>query len=126
VLREAAAATYPIELAEPIPPALRQRYLLRGVGERQGVVRVVPELRARVRFRRLNFMAEHYPLGVFDIVFFRNVMIYFDRATQKQVLERQCRVLRPGGFLFIGHTENISGLGLPLEACSGSVYRRRA
>ncbi len=124
VLREAAAATYPAALADPLPPALRQRYLLRGTDKRHGEVRVVPELRAKVRFRRLNFMADHYPLGEFHIVFFRNVMIYFDRATQKQVVERQCRVLRPGGYLFIGHTETVTGLELPLVAVSNSVLRR--
>jgi len=126
VLREAAAATYLAALAEPIPPALRQRYLLRGKTERSGLVRVVPELRAKVRFLRLNFMAEHYPLGQLHIVFFRNVMIYFDLATQKQVLERVCRVLLPGGFLFIGHTESVSRLGLPVAVESSSVLRRLA
>ena len=125
VLREAAAATYPVALAEPIPPAMRQRYLLRGKDKRKGQVRVVPELRAKVRFSRLNFMADHYPLGgEFHVVFFRNVMIYFDRATQKQVVARQCRLLRPGGYLFIGHTETVSGLDLPLEPVSNSVLRR--
>jgi len=124
VLREAASATYPAELAEPIPAALRQRYLLRGKSERNGQIRVVPELRSKVRFRRLNFMVSHYPLGEAHIVFFRNVMIYFDQATQKQVVERMCRVLVPGGFLFIGHTESVSRLGLPLAAESGSVLRR--
>ena len=123
-LREATAATYPAELVEPVPPALRQRYLMRGKAARGGMVRVVPELRAKVRFARLNFMASHYPLGELDVVFFRNVMIYFERATQKQVLERQCRLLRPGGYLFIGHTESVAGLDLPLVAVTSSVLRK--
>jgi chemotaxis protein methyltransferase CheR len=125
ILRQAIAATYPVALTEPIPPAMRQRYLLRGVGARSGLVRVVPELRTRVTFRRLNFMDEHYPLGELDVVFFRNVMIYFDRATQKRVVERQCRLLRPGGYLFVGHTESVAGLNLPLVARSNSVLQRR-
>jgi chemotaxis protein methyltransferase CheR len=124
VLREAAAATYPAVLAEPVPVALRQRYLMRGKAARGGMVRVVPELRAKVRFSRLNFMAPSYPVGEQDIVFFRNVMIYFDRATQRQVLERQCRVLRPRGYLFIGHTESVAGLDIPLHAETSSVLRR--
>ena len=123
-LREAAAATYPAELVEPVPPALRQRYLMRGKSARGGMVRVVPELRAKVKFGRLNFMASHYPLGELDIVFFRNVMIYFERATQKQVLERQCRVLRPGGYLFIGHTESVAGLDIPLTPETSSILRK--
>jgi chemotaxis protein methyltransferase CheR len=126
VLREAAAATYPDELVEPVPLALRQRYLMRGKAARGGMVRVVPELRAKVKFRRLNFMAERYPLGEFDVVFFRNVMIYFDRATQKRVLERQCRLLRPGGYLFIGHTESVAGLDLPLIPETSSILRKPA
>jgi chemotaxis protein methyltransferase CheR len=124
VLREAARATYPAVLIEPVPPALRQRYFLRGKGARGGQVRVVPELRAKVRFERLNFMASHYPLGEFHIVFFRNVMIYFDRATQKQVLDRQSQLLRPGGYLFIGHTESVAGLELDMITESSSVLRR--
>jgi chemotaxis protein methyltransferase CheR len=122
-LREAAAATYPEDLAAPIPLPLRQRYLLRGKAERRGFVRVVPALRAKVEFRRLNFMAEHYPLGALHVVFFRNVMIYFDRDTQRQVLERQCRLLVPGGYLFIGHTESTAGLGIPLIGQASSVFR---
>ena len=77
-----------------------------------------------MKFNRLNFMASTYPLGEFDVVFFRNVMIYFDRATRKQVLERQCRLLRPGGYLFIGHTESATGLELPLVAETSSILRR--
>lgn len=126
VLREAASATYPAELVEPVPPALRQRYLMLGKAARGGMVRVVPELRAKVKFRRLNFMAERYPLGEFDVVFFRNVMIYFDRATQKRVLERQCRLLRPGGYLFIGHTESVAGLDIPLTPETSSILRKTA
>jgi chemotaxis protein methyltransferase CheR len=125
-LREAAQATYTADLVEPVPAALRQRYLLRGTAERSGWVRVVPELRAKVRLMRLNFMDDQYPVGEHDIVFFRNVMIYFDRATQKQVLERICRVLRPGGYLFVAHTESVSGQGLPLVSEASSVHRRLA
>jgi chemotaxis protein methyltransferase CheR len=123
-LRDAAAATYPAELADPIPPQLRQRYLMNGKAARRGMVRIVPELRARVKFRRLNFMATHYPLGEFHVVFFRNVMIYFDRETRRQVLTRQCRLLRPGGYLFIGHTESVAGLDIPLTTEATSVLRK--
>ena len=123
-LQAAAAATYPAELAEPIPLHLRQRYVMHGKAARRGMVRVVPELRARVKFRRLNFMAEHYPIGEFDVVFFRNVMIYFDRETRRQVLVRQCQRLRPGGYLFIGHTESVAGLDIPLTAVATAVLRR--
>ncbi len=124
VLRQAAAATYTADVAAPIPPALRQRYLLRGKAHHAGHVRVVRALRDKVTFRQLNFMAEHYPLGELHVVFFRNVLIYFDRPTQKQVLERQARLIVPGGYLFISHSESAAGLELPLISMSSSVYRR--
>jgi chemotaxis protein methyltransferase CheR len=126
VLRAAARATYPVELVEPVPQALRQRYLMNGTAELRGQVRVVPELRAKVKFQRLNFMDGHYPLGEVDIIFFRNVLIYFDRSTQKQVLERQCRLLRPGGYLFVGHSESVAALEIPLISVFTSVLRRTA
>jgi chemotaxis protein methyltransferase CheR len=124
VLREAAAATYPVALAEPIPLALRQRYLLRGKGARAGEVRVVKALRDKISFRQLNFMDDHYPLGELHVVFFRNVMIYFDRPTQHAVMERQIRLLVPGGYLFIGHTESAAGLAAPMTVMASSVLRR--
>jgi chemotaxis protein methyltransferase CheR len=123
VLREAAAAIYPAEVTAPIPPALRQRYLLRGTGARRGAVRIVPELRRKVSFARLNFMDRDYPVGKCHVVFFRNVMIYFDRPTQQQVLERQSRVLVPGGYLFISLTESSAGLSVPMTQVSRSVLR---
>ena len=125
VLREAIAATYPEAVVAPIPLPFRRRYLLRGKDRQRPQARIVPELRRRVTFSRLNFMDDAYAVrGPFDIVFFRNVMIYFDRATQQQVVARQCHHLRPGGYLFIGHTETISGLELPLAGVSSSVWRR--
>jgi chemotaxis protein methyltransferase CheR len=107
-----------------VPRALHARYLLRGKGERRGLVRVAPELRARVKFQRLNFMAQRYPLGEFHVVFFRNVMIYFDRPTQQDVLGRMAHQIVPGGYLFIGHTESVAGLSLPLVAEATAVLRK--
>lgn len=125
VLRQAALATYPAELVEPVPPELRRRYVMRGKGARAGQVRIVPELRRNVKLARLNFMDDRYPVpGELDVVFFRNVLIYFDRPTQEQVVGRICRHLRPGGHLFIAHTESLSGLALPLDGLANSVYRR--
>jgi chemotaxis protein methyltransferase CheR len=126
-LKAATEATYDAALAAQIPAPLRQRYVMRGKGTRAGVVRIVPELRAKVRFARLNFMDTSYPVpGELDVVFFRNVLIYFDRPTQDQVVNRICRHLRPGGYLFVAHTESFSSLDAPLEAVTSSVARRRA
>jgi chemotaxis protein methyltransferase CheR len=125
VLREARAATYDEDLVEPLPLAWRKRGLLRSREPARGVVRIAPGIRRHVTFDRLNFMAERYALpGELDVVFFRNVLIYFDQATRQQVVQRQCRYLRPGGYLFVGHAENLSGLDLPLVATGSSVWRR--
>lgn len=124
-LREAAAATYDEALIDPVPEALRRRYLLRGRDRARGLVRIAPELRRRATFSRLNFMDERYPIPKeLDVIFFRNVMIYFDQATQERVIERQLRHLRPGGYLFVGHAESLSRHGLPLHAESSSIYRK--
>jgi chemotaxis protein methyltransferase CheR len=79
-----------------------------------------------VKLAQLNFMADHYPIPERDIVFFRNVMIYFDRPTRQRVLERMSRRLAPGGYLFIGHSESAAGLTLPLVAQGGSILRSPA
>jgi chemotaxis protein methyltransferase CheR len=123
VLQRAVAATYAESLGEPIPPDLRSRYLLRD--KQRGLIRIDPALRARVSFVRLNFMQSRYRLqGPFDVIFFRNVMIYFDKATQEAVVQRQCRLLRPMGYLFIGHSESLAGLDVPLHTVSTSVFRK--
>jgi chemotaxis protein methyltransferase CheR len=86
-----------------------RRHFLRGTGPNHGSIRVKPELRAMVEFRTLNLMDEHWGLGEpFDIVFCRNVMIYFDAPTQRLMLERMHRVMAPQGLLFAGHSENFS------------------
>ncbi|MBO1081545.1 chemotaxis protein CheR [Roseomonas sp. 573] len=125
VLETALLGIYPEEMAAPVPPAMRGRYLRRGRGESSGLVRVAPELRQFVRFRRLNLMDGAYRLDTtMDIAFCRNVLIYFDKPTQQAVLERVCAQLRPGGFLFLGHSESLAGFGLPVEAVAATVFRR--
>jgi chemotaxis protein methyltransferase CheR len=126
VLEKARLAVYREEQAAPVPPELRRRYLLRGRdrGPQRGMVRIVPALRAMVEFRRLNFMDPDYGLPEMDVVFCRNVIIYFDRPTQAAVLARICRHLRPGGYLFVGHSETLAGFSLPIEQVRPTVYRR--
>ncbi len=125
VLRTARHAVYHEALVKPVPPDWRKRYLLRHRDPAKAVVRIGPELRERVRFARLNFMDEDFGVREeFDAVYFRNVMIYFDRPTQEKVVRRLCRHLRPGGYLFIGHSESLIGLALPLKMVASAVYRR--
>ena len=125
VLETARHGVYAEEHAEPIPPVLRQRYLLRSRDRAVRQVRVCPELRERVRFGHLNFLSPDYGMReVFDVVFFRNVMIYFDRETQQQVVAKICLQLRSGGRLFIAHSETLQGLALPLALAGAAAYRR--
>ena len=125
VLSTAESATYSEASAEPIPVPLRSRYLLRSRSQREPRVRIVPDLRKHVQFLRINFMDERYPLdGRFDIIFFRNVMIYFDKSTQQSVLDKQLSWLRTGGYLFVSLTESLAGLQLPLEGVASSVFRK--
>ncbi|MDO9710926.1 CheR family methyltransferase [Paracraurococcus lichenis] len=125
VLRTAALGIYPEAMATPIPAPMRQRYLLRSKTPGQGLVRVVPELRRLVQFQRLNLMDDSYPMGRdFDVIFVRNVLIYFDKPTQNGVLERLCDHLVPGGYLVLGHSESLAGQSVPLRPVAPTVFRR--
>jgi len=125
VLKSATRAIYPEEMAGPIPTDLRHRYLLRSRNRAERKIRVAPELRRTAEFRRLNFMDEEYNLGLEqDIVFCRNVIIYFDNAVRTAVLTRICACIAPGGYLFVGHSETISGLPLPLRQVAPTVHVR--
>jgi chemotaxis protein methyltransferase CheR len=125
VLALAQTAIYPQAKIDPVPTELRRRYLLRGEGAQRDNVRIVPELRQKTRFSRLNFMNDHFGVSeLFDVIFFRNVMIYFERETQQAVLTKMCRQLKPGGYLFVGHAESLMGLKLPLQPMARAVFRR--
>jgi chemotaxis receptor (MCP) glutamine deamidase CheD len=124
VLEHAKLGIYEKNRVASVPPHLRRKYLLRSKTGKKDLVRVVPELRALIRFRRLNFMDRNFGLReLMDMVFCRNVIIYFDRPTQEQVLGRICSYLKPGGYLFTGHSETLNGMRLPLTPVSHTVYR---
>lgn len=109
----------------PIPEALRRKYLLKSRDDSEPLARIIPELRRKVGFHRLNFMDDDYPVkDAFDVIFFRNVMIYFDRSTQQAVTNKLCRNLAPGGHLFIGHSESLSGLDVAVKPVTISIYRK--
>jgi chemotaxis protein methyltransferase CheR len=108
VLATARSAVYDAD-SRGLSPARLQRHFLRGKGANQGRIRVRPELAQRVSFRPLNLMDARWDLGEpFDIVFCRNVMIYFDAATQRRVLERLHGALAHDGLLYVGHSENFT------------------
>jgi chemotaxis protein methyltransferase CheR len=88
-------------------------------------VRVVPELRQKISFHRLNFMDDEYPVReMFEVIFFRNVMIYFSKETQEAVIGKLCRNLIPGGYLFVGHSESLTGLKIPVASIGPAIYRK--
>ena len=125
VLETARRAIYPETALAPAPTPLRRKYVLRSRDRRQPLVRMAPEIRAAVQFRQLNLMEEDYGFtDPLDVVFCRNVMIYFDRDTQQTVAQRISRTLRCGGYLFMGHSESLNGLDLPFEQVAPSIYRR--
>jgi chemotaxis protein methyltransferase CheR len=125
VLEKAKLGIYPTEAVEPVPPTLKVRYLMRGREPGSRRVRVVPELRGLVEFRRLNFIDSDYGIfDKFDAIFCRNVMIYFDRPTQQRILEKLTRCLRPGGYLFMGHAETLHDLDLPVIQLAPALYRK--
>lgn len=125
VLQIAQKGIYSTEAIAPLPQELRKRYLLKSRDRSRDLVRIVPELRQRVFFRRLNLMDRDYGLAeAMDIIFCRNVVIYFDRSTQEELFRKFCSNLRPGGFLFIGHSETLSGITLPLVKVAPAVYKK--
>jgi chemotaxis protein methyltransferase CheR len=126
VLAHAARAIYSETSAAPIPQALKRKYLLRSRDRQQELVRVSPRLRQKVTFQRLNLLSHNYDIPrPIDIIFCRNVFIYFNRATQEQILLRFESFLRQGGLLFLGHSETINGLSVPLVQIAPTIYRKR-
>ena len=126
VLARAEQATYPVESLDEMEERLKHRFFLRGRGESEGSVRLKPEVRERVVFRHINLVAAAWPIPVqFDAIFCRNVIIYFDRATQRHLFERMAPYLAPGGLLFVGHAETLYWLDDLLVPARQSVYRAR-
>jgi chemotaxis protein methyltransferase CheR len=124
-LEKARNAIYQESQVEPVPIELKRRYLLRSKDRTSRMVRIVPELREKVRFRRLNFMDDDFGMrDQLDIIFCRNVIIYFDRPTQERLLNKFHRHMKPGSFIFMGHSETLSGLDVPVVSVYPTVYRR--
>ncbi|MFN3512338.1 MAG: CheR family methyltransferase [Phenylobacterium sp.] len=124
VLEHGRRAVYAEAAVEPVPEALRRRYLLTSkAGARE--VRIAPELRRLVRFARLNLMSQTYPFDRdVDVIFLRNVLIYFERQTQEAVIRRLAGHLRPGGYLILGHSESMIGTHMRLRQCAPSVFQK--
>ncbi len=123
VLEQARRGHYSMARAAHTPQAFLKQYCLRGVGDYEGTLLIAPELRRRVEFQHVNLNATLPKLEPFDVIFLRNVMIYFNDATKRQVVERLVTRLKPGGHFFVGHSESLNGISSALQAISPSVYQ---
>lgn len=125
VLATAERGVYPIERIEKLDEARRRRFFSRGTGPMEGYCRVAEPLRRIVSFRPLNLLADRWPMrGPFQGIFCRNVMIYFDKPTQHQLLARLAPLLTPDGLLFAGHSESFFHAADVVTPCGRTVYRR--
>lgn len=125
ILQKAVDAVYAEERIAVIPLETKRKYFLRSKNREKPIVRVIPELRKKASYQRLNFMDEFYTINEsFDIIFCRNVLIYFDRETQEKVINRLCLNLKTGGYFFLGHSESITGMKVPLVQLKPTVFMK--
>ncbi|HET6149392.1 MAG TPA: protein-glutamate O-methyltransferase CheR [Polyangia bacterium] len=125
VLQRARRGHYPVERTTRIPQSYLRRYCLRGVGTQAGTLLVDQSVRKRVQFLQINLNTTLPPrLGRFDVIFLRNVMIYFNGDTKREVVARVLSTLKPGGYFLIGHSENLNGITDAVTPAAPSIYRR--
>ncbi|MCA1957939.1 MAG: protein-glutamate O-methyltransferase [Nitrospira sp.] len=125
VLAKAAAGVYDEERVRMLPPDMVKRHFLKGRGERAGLVKVKPHLSGMIQFRRVNLMDERFPIKTpLDVVFCRNVMIYFDHDTQETLVNKFHSYIKPGGYLFIGHSESLQWITHPFKLIAPTIYRK--
>ncbi|MEW6520681.1 MAG: protein-glutamate O-methyltransferase [Thermodesulfobacteriota bacterium] len=124
VLEQAIHGIYDDEILNPVPKSLLFKYFMKGKGQQAGCHRVVPELRQRICFQRVNLMDRNFGFkSAFDTIFCRNVIIYFDQQTQRQLFHKFYRNLSPRGFLFLGHSENLHGMEDKFVKVDSSIYQ---
>ena len=124
MLEKARSGHYPMERAEDIPRPLLSRHCLKGTGSQAGTFLMEASLRSRVQFMQINLNESLPKIGEFDIIFLRNVMIYFDMETKRQVVARMLPLLKPGGYFFVSHSESLNGITDSLKMISPSIYRK--
>ena len=124
VLEQARRGHYPLQRARHIPRDYLQRFCLKGHGRQEQTLLVERSLRNKVQFAQINLNETLPSLGQFEFVFLRNVLIYFNAATKREVISRMVSVLRPGGWLFIGHSESLNGINEALQPVGPAIYRK--
>jgi chemotaxis protein methyltransferase CheR len=126
VLEKAKLGIYEEEKTVPVPWDLKRKYFMINRDRSKRLVRIVPELRSRVTFMHFNLVDKEFCLAEQkDVIFCRNVIIYFNRATQEKLLGQLCSRLVPGGYLFLGHSETLNGFNLPLIRIDSTIYRKQ-
>lgn len=124
VLEQARTGLHRADRISHIPADYLQRFCRRGVGEYEGMLAVVPSLSARITFEQHNLLHERAGGEQFNVIFLRNVLIYFDHPTKQKVVENLLRSLRPGGWLILGHCESLQGLSAGVTTVKPSIYRK--
>ncbi len=124
VLETARAGHYPQDLLRGIPREMLRKFCLKGTGPQEGTFLITRALRERVRFAHINLTAPLPQLGSFDVIFLRNVMIYFDAATKRQVVGRMLPQLKPGGYFLVSQSESLNGVTEALTLVRPSIYRK--
>lgn len=125
VLEIGSKGIYEEYMVAPVPYALKKKYLLRSKDKSKKLVRITPELRRKINFRQINLMDNSFGFNFkMDIIFCRNVIIYFDKKTTHDLIRRLCNQLKKGGFLFMGHSEILDTRNLPLKPVASTVYRK--
>jgi len=126
VLDKARLGLYAEERVGSVPREWLRKYFQKGLGQWAGQFRVKQSIASRVAFRQINLIETYSHVQPFEVIFCRNVMIYFDRQTQEQLVRQLCRFLVPGGYLFIGHSESLNGLEVPVRCLRPSIYQRNS
>ncbi len=125
VLETARSGHYPMVRAANVPPDYLRRFCLKGIDVEEGTLLVSRLLRECVEFAQVNLNAARLPaMGKFDVVFLRNVLIYFDGETKRRVVQRVLDCVRPAGYLYIGHSESLHDMGLPVRGVAPAIYRK--
>jgi len=123
VLDQAKSGHYPMQRIDGIPDRYLKAYCLKGVGVQEGTLLIDQHLRNRVEFRRINLNDTLTDIGKFDVIFLRNMLIYFQNETKIEIVKRLLDVLQPGGWLMVGHSESIKDFDERLISHSPSIYR---
>ncbi len=124
VLEKARTGLYSMERMPEIPRDYLSNYCLKGTGTQEGTLLIERKLRERVQFMQHNLTEAPPKLGEFDVIFLRNVMIYFDQDTKRQVVSRLLSLLRPGGHFLVGHSETLNGINEEVRLVQPAVYRK--